>query len=86
MIQVVYQKQGGERKLTDAKESITLAEVRQAAGAAGMLASVNGDSETDDSRLLDDNDFVSFTEQVKGAARKAATKKSVKKASKSTKK
>lgn len=80
MIQVVYQKQGGERQLSAQAESYSLAQIRELASAAGLLASVNGDAVTDDSVMLEDNDFVSFTEQVKGAAAKSkGTKKPVKK-------
>lgn len=88
MIQVVYQKQGADRQLTPKAESYTLAQVRELAQAAGLLATVNGDVSSDESMELYDNDFVSFTEQVKGAAKGAKGGKSAKggKATKGTKK
>lgn len=92
-VSVIVQKAGSEKKFVDAA---TLGEVRQLEGAANMLASVNGDAETDDSLELNEHDYITFTEQVKGAAPKArkvtkkVTKKTYKKAAarkaKSTKK
>ena len=76
MASVIVLKAGSAKQLVEAS---TLGELRQAQGAAGMLATVNGDTVTDDSLALSEHDYVTFTEQVKGAAAKKGGKKSAKK-------
>ena len=75
---VVVLKAGSPKKFVDAD---TLGELRQAVEAKGMLASINGDACTDDSKALAENDFITFTEQVKGAAKAKPARKTTKKAS-----
>lgn len=80
-VSVIVLKAGSAKALADAE---TLGELRQAQGASNMLATVNGDTVTDDSFELSEHDYVTFTEQVKGAAKKAA--KPAKKVAKPAKK
>ena len=69
---VIVLKAGSQKQLV---EAATLGELRQSQGAVGMLATVNGDTVTDDSLALSEHDYVTFTEQVKGAAAKKGAKK-----------
>ena len=66
---VIVLKAGSPKKLAEAE---TLGELRQSEQAGNMLATVNGDTVTDDSFQLSEHDYVTFTEQVKGAAKKAS--------------
>jgi hypothetical protein len=72
MATVIVLKAGSAKQLVEAKN---LGELRQAQQASGMLATVNGDTVTDDSLELSEHDYVTFTEQVKGAAAKKGSKK-----------
>jgi hypothetical protein len=72
MATVIVLKAGSAKQLVEAKN---LGELRQAQQASGMLATVNGDTVTDDSLELSEHDYVTFTEQVKGAAAKKGAKK-----------
>lgn len=94
-VQVIALKQGGIKTLSQPVSN--LAELREQFKAEGMLASVNSDVVTDESYELQEHDFVTFNEQVKGAAPKSTkpvvkkttkkvTKKAIRKARKVTKK
>lgn len=83
-VQVIVLKAGGAKALSEPAE--TLGELRKAQGAENMLASINGDSVTDESTQLEEHDFVTFTEQVKGAAKAKTAKRTSKKISKNAKK
>lgn len=72
---VVVVKSGAKKQFIDAS---TLAEARRAAGAQGMLATLNGDAVSSDEQSLSENDVITFTEQVKGNAPKARKPKAKK--------
>jgi hypothetical protein len=79
---VVVLKAGSPKKFVDAE---TLGELRGLVEASNMLATINGDACKDDSKVLVENDFITFTEQVKGAAKAKPTKKTTKKSIKTRK-
>jgi hypothetical protein len=62
---VVAQVLGGEKKVFDNVE--TVLDVKQKLGVTGYTATVNGDTESD-SYELQDGDFVSLSQAVKGGA------------------
>lgn len=72
MATVIVLKAGSAKQLVEAQ---TLADLRASQQASGMLATVNGDTVNDDSLVLQEHDYVTFTEQVKGAAAKKGSKK-----------
>lgn len=64
---VIAQVVGGQKKIID-KEVETVGDVRtELYLSANYKASVNGEPSDSDSEELEDRDFVSFAEQVKGA-------------------
>lgn len=62
---VIAQVLGGEKKVLD--DVYTVADVKAKLGASAYTASVNG-SPASDSESLEDGDFVSLSQAVKGGA------------------
>lgn len=78
-VSVIVLKAGSAKKFADAEK---LSDLRQSEGAQNMIATINGDTVTDENFQLSEHDYVTFTAQVKGAAPKKSAKKATKKATK----
>ncbi len=63
---VIAIKEGAPKQSVELADNATVAQLREKLSASGLLASVNGDSVSDETELAD-GDVVTFTGQVKGA-------------------